>query len=209
MSRLKALAARIRDFVCLVVAVGSSTCVGCSRPESAAREPQTEGHEAPTNPQQETAQNASDVDLATELGADIVEIISTADTVVFADLTLVPADEALDPSRWRDTQRIAGYPIAGELRRMEATDARALRESVLNGGNYDPDWSWRCLMERAIGFRFVRGAARVDAALTDPCWLLIWTFERNEKPARWSAAFSQPDTERIYRLVNREGGSLH
>ena len=106
------------------------------------------------------------------------------------ELRVVSADEAALPSSLEAVDRIAGYPTAYGLQPLDVSVARARQKAFLDWENYDPSWRSRCKTERIYGFRFTRGDERVDIALTDPCWLAIWSFQLGSKRERWAAAFN-------------------
>lgn len=134
-------------------------------------------------------QHAPNTELLNAVGANAIDIVSHSDRVLFGELERVPVDDAALPSSLADSDRVAGYPVRSGLSVLDSGAASSAARAFLDWDNYDPSWRSRCLIERIFGFRFIRGNERVDVTLSDPCWLALWTFQRNGEFERWAAAF--------------------
>jgi hypothetical protein len=113
--------------------------------------------------------------LTRELGDDTIHSVETAERVMFAELGLVAADEAQQPSALSDPARVGGYPMTGDFVALEPTAARDMTQTLLARPNYATKLRWRCLPERVVGFRFVTRTAWVDATFTEPCGSVVWS----------------------------------
>jgi hypothetical protein len=136
--------------------------------------------------------------LIREVDENAYRAVVEPDTVAFAHLVRIAADEAASPDALGAPDRIAGYPIRGSLRTLDKQDARAVSEVFSDWSNYLPERLTRCAFEHLIGFRFTRGRERVDIALTGPCWLAMWTFQRNGRIAEWSSPFHREHAAHLF-----------
>jgi hypothetical protein len=138
------------------------------------------------------------------VGEVAVAVVSVPDSVEIALLQLVSADEAAKVRALEDPQRISGYPIIEPLSPLRDDEARTIAQALLDWRNYDPSWRYRCKIGRLLGLRFKRGTARVDIAISDPCWLVMWTFERDRKTERWSSPFDPTISREVFGSALRE-----
>lgn len=153
------------------------------------------------DPQHSTSTAVHPTELEQGVGEHIRAIVESPETVAFADLQVVAADEAQARESLAGAMRIAGYPIIGTLRQLDESQANILAKAFADSSNYDPKRRSRCAIGRIIGFRFVRGSEHVDIALTDPCALAMWSFKRNEINDEWAAPFHRGLTQQIVELV--------
>lgn len=117
-----------------------------------------------------------------------------------ARLTIVSVDDV--EKNILSANRIAGYPIAGELSTLAVGDGVDLARIVLDSGNYFEMWK-RCANQSMVGIRFSKGDDVVEFALGVPCQLALWAYRENRGTRLWGEYFSVKATEKLTAILEK------
>lgn len=162
------------------------------------------GDEPPADTGDASAADAAATADPTEgLPASALAVVREASDVRVGSLRIVSADEA-EAESLASADRIAGYPVDGELESLPPARAVELRTRLLDPGGYAAPAEGRCRNETMLGARFTRGEGVVELALGVECRQAIWAFPQPGEPGRWGATLGQETTARVLPLVSPE-----
>jgi hypothetical protein len=129
-------------------------------------------------------------------------IVLQATRIETARLLVVNAEEAKSRAL-KSIDRIAGYPIEGELVKVNNTDVQKLVQLILDDENYGAVRQ-RCRNTYLMGLRFTSDTKIAEFALSMPCQQVIWATKADSKVDYYGAVLGTQAAQEIISILEKK-----
>lgn len=207
-SFLSQVAVQAAAMVVLAGSLGGCARSGDALAASAAQGSLPAGPAAPSQAQRQGRDSSEapqrlDTYVRAQLGPDATEVVERASRVLVGRLRVVSAEEA-ESASLKSADRIAGYPVDGDLAVLPREEARPLAELLLDPAAYVSGFR-RCRNAYLIGLRFILGGKAVEFALGMDCQQALWAFASDRGPKRLGYSLGHEATGRVLHAASSAG----